>query len=223
MKKIISYSLWGDNPKYCVGAIKNAHQRQNFYPDWISRFYVHEDVSKKYVEELNSLKNTEVIIKTTKADWKGMFWRFEAISDEDVSVMICRDTDSRLSERETEAVKEWLDSPMLFHIMRDHPYHNAFVLGGMFGVKKGLLDDMKDLCDNFSQKDEYGTDYQFFESIKNRISPLETMVHDEFRGGLTFPTERKNFEYIGEIFDEKDYHNPEHKNALIHILKNVSR
>ena len=56
MKKIISYSLWGDNPKYCVGAIKNAHQRQNFYPDWISRFYVHEDVSKKYVEELNSLE-----------------------------------------------------------------------------------------------------------------------------------------------------------------------
>jgi len=37
MKKVISYSIWGDNPKYATGAIK-------IYPDWICRFYVGQSV-----------------------------------------------------------------------------------------------------------------------------------------------------------------------------------
>jgi len=214
MKKIISYSLWGDNPKYCVGALKNAEMRKIFYPDWIARFYVHKDVDKKYIEKLKSTDNTEIIIKEGSADWTGMFWRFEAISDEDVSVMICRDTDSRLSHREVAAVKEFEESGMMFHIMRDHPYHNAFVLGGMFGVKKGLIDDMKDLCQNFSQTNQYGTDYKFFDSIKNRIPLFLTMTHDEFRGGLNFPTLRKDFEFVGEVFDENENHVENHRLAI---------
>ena len=47
MKKIISYSLWGNDPKYCVGAVKNALLRGKIYPNWISRFYVHKDVDQK--------------------------------------------------------------------------------------------------------------------------------------------------------------------------------
>ncbi len=219
MKKIISYSLWGDDPKYCVGAVKNAELRKRFYPDWISRFYVHKNVDKAYVDQLKSVEGTEVIIKTNKADWTGMFWRFEAISDNNVSIMICRDTDSRLSLREASAVKEFEESGMVFHIMRDHPYHNAFVLGGMFGIKKGLIDDMKDLCDDFSQTDNYGTDYKFFDSIKNRIPPFLTMVHDEFRGGLNFPTERVGLEFVGEVYDENNNYTEEHKTPLMDSLK----
>lgn len=214
MKKIISYSLWGNNPKYCVGAVKNAQSFKKFYPDWVARFYVHKDVDQEYINQLTASKDVEVVIKTSKADWTGMFWRFEAISDQDVSVMICRDTDSRLSLREAEAVKEFEQSGMMFHIMRDHPYHNAFVLGGMFGVKKSLIDDMKDLCDNFSQTNEYGTDYKFFDSIKNRIPSFLTMIHDEFRGGLNFPTKRKDFEFVGEVFDENENCDPSHKLAI---------
>lgn len=39
IKKIIAFSLWGDNPKYTVGAIKNAKLTSEIYPGWISRFY----------------------------------------------------------------------------------------------------------------------------------------------------------------------------------------
>ena len=161
-KKIISFSLWGDNPKYCVGAIKNAELQKKIYPNWICRFYVHVDVPEKYTSKLKSIENTEVIIEHRKPDWTGMFWRFEAISEDDVSVMISRDCDSRLNEREAEAVSEFMNSDKLFHIMRDHPWHKFNVLGGMFGIKKGLLDNMKDLCASFSQTNNYGTDYRFF-------------------------------------------------------------
>ena len=214
MKKIISYSLWGDNPKYCVGAIKNAEMRDRFYPDWIARFYVHKSVDQKYINKLRSTEGVEVIIKDGPADWTAMFWRFEAISDEDVEIMICRDTDSRLSDREAQAVKEFENSPCLFHIMRDHPYHNAFVLGGMFGVKKGILDDMTTLCEDFQSSDVYGTDYAFFNSIKHRIPSFVTLVHDEFRGGRSFPSPRNNKEFVGDVFDENDNRHPDYYKLL---------
>ena len=38
MKKIIAFSLWGDQPKYTVGAIKNADLAKEIYPDWTCRF-----------------------------------------------------------------------------------------------------------------------------------------------------------------------------------------
>jgi len=34
MKKIISFSLWGDNPVYTQGAIRNAELAKEIYPDW---------------------------------------------------------------------------------------------------------------------------------------------------------------------------------------------
>ena len=65
-----------------------------------------------------------------------MFWRFEPAGEEDVDVMISRDTDSRLNLREKFAVEEWLESDKGFHIMRDHPHHGYPVLGGMWGANK---------------------------------------------------------------------------------------
>lgn len=219
MKKIISYCLWGNDPKYCIGAIKNAEQREEFYPDWISRFYIHKDVPTEYIKTLKCIKNTEIFIKDEPDDWTGMFWRFEAISDNDVDIMICRDTDSRLSNREALAVSDFENSSMMFHIMRDHPHHNAFVLGGMFGLKKGLIDEMKQLCFDFKKTNQYGTDYLFFDSIKNKIPAFLTMTHDEFRGGLSFPTKRNNWEFVGEVYDENDNYVKEHKEALINYFK----
>ena len=201
-KKIISFSLWGSNPKYCAGAIRNAELRKTIYPDWICRFYVHENVPEEYICQLKCFDRTEVIIEARKPDWTGMFWRFEAISDNDVSVMISRDCDSRLSRREAGAVSEFMDSDKLFHIMRDHPWHKFNVLGGMFGVKKGLLDNMKELCAQFSQTDSYGTDYLFFDSIIQDIPHNSIMTHDPFFAKTKFPTDRSGYEFVGQVFDE---------------------
>lgn len=34
-----------------------------------------------------------------------------------------RDSDGVFLDREIEAVYEWLRSPAIFHVMRDHPWH----------------------------------------------------------------------------------------------------
>ena len=35
MKNIISFCLWGDNPIYTIGAIRNAELAQEIYPGFV--------------------------------------------------------------------------------------------------------------------------------------------------------------------------------------------
>ena len=77
----------------------------------------------KVIDIINKLLalGSEIRILPVPGDWSGMFWRFAAIDDHDVEVMLSRDTDSRLTLREKAAVDDWLSSGKLFHVMRDHP------------------------------------------------------------------------------------------------------
>ena len=96
--KVLSFSLWGDNPKYTVGAIKNSELAKKFYPDWEMRLY-HNDSVPDYV--LEELKGNNVTLVNTEQDlthWNAL-WRFMPVS-EDIECMISRDCDS-VSLRET--------------------------------------------------------------------------------------------------------------------------
>jgi len=212
--KLISFSLWGTDLKYLQGAVKNAELAQEIYPDWVCRFYVGSSVPYPFILKLQSMNNVQVVEKPSFGDWKGMYWRFEPASENDVEVMISRDTDSRLSYREKAAVDEWINSDKGFHIMRDHPWHKFPVLGGMWGAKKGAIPDMSRLINTFSQEDKYGTDYEFF---AQEIIPLikeNVLVHDEFFEGKRFPTVRHGFDFVGRVFDENEDTVEEHDVAL---------
>ena len=124
-KKVIAFSLWGDKPMYTIGAIRNAEISPEIYPGWICRFYIGQSTPNEVVEKLSSLEHVEVVMMPEEGNSIGMFWRFLAASDPEVSVVISRDTDSRLNEREKLAVDQWLASDKIFHIMRDHPAHGV--------------------------------------------------------------------------------------------------
>ena len=81
--KLITFSLWGNDPKYCIGAIKNADLAKSIFPEWKCRFYVGESTDKKYVKKLKRL-GSEVIEMEEEGDWCGMFWRFYAACEDDV-------------------------------------------------------------------------------------------------------------------------------------------
>ena len=101
-KKIISFSLWGNNPKYVKGAIRNAELGIKYFPGWICRFYIGNSTligSSNDIQLLKSIDNVEIITMEEEGDWTGMFWRFYPIADKDVTVMISRDVDARLSYR----------------------------------------------------------------------------------------------------------------------------
>ena len=212
MKKIISFSLWGNNPKYTIGAIKNAELSKIIYPDWICRFYCGKSVPSDIIEKLKTYNNVEVIEMEENGDWTGMFWRFYACEDSDV--MISRDTDSRLNLREKNAVDEWLTSDKDFHIMRDHPYHNTLILGGMWGVRNGVLKNILTLIENYNKGDFWQVDQNF---LREKIYPIvvnTTYVHDSYHNfnlwSKKFSTERINQEFVGDVFNENDIRHPEY-------------
>ncbi len=204
MKKVISFSLWGDNPKYCVGAVKNAALARIYYPQWVCRYHIGASTPKSYIEQLNAEPNTELILKPEMGDWTGMFWRFEDASDSSVDIMISRDTDSRLNAREAAAVEEWINSDKIFHIMRDHPYHGTEILGGMWGVKNPHLSQMKCLIDEYRKGDFWQVDQNF---LKEKIWPIinmNYMSHDEYFEKCPWPLERESNRFVGQAFEADD-------------------
>ena len=204
MKKIISFSLWGDDPKYCVGAVKNSDLALIHYPGWICRFHIGTSTPAKYIKELQERENVEVVLREESGDWTGMFWRFLDASDTSVDVMISRDTDSRLNHREANAVKEWISSNRKFHIMRDHPLHRTEILGGMWGVRDRYLGDMKHLINHYVKGNFWQVDQNFLKEIIYPIINNNCFIHDEFFDKKAFPTDRKRGFFVGQAFDEND-------------------
>ena len=216
LKKIISFSLWGQDLKYLVGAVKNCDLAKSIYPGWICRFYIAQSVPQSFVTQISQRNNTEIVMMPEWGDWKALYWRFRAADDKDVDVVISRDTDSRLNKREAEAVNQWIESNKSFHIMRDHPYHRFLVLGGMWGAKKHTFENLGSLIDSFQTSDAYGTDYDFWQKVGLKsISEDQIMIHDEFfSANCSFPSARDGLEFVGKVFDENDETVIEHEKAL---------
>jgi len=224
MKNIIAYSLWGEHPMYWIGALKNIEQAKNYFPGWICRFYIDKDCKQ---ELINTIKgdSVEVILVDSKDSFHGMFWRFWASEDNDVDIFLSRDCDSRFSIREINAINEWLISDKDFHIMRDHPYHTVPILGGMWGCRNGIMRkiNLSKLIENWGKYERKGIDQDFLGEIVYPLVKNNTFEHSEFNlnfGVQTrrFPTERINYEFVGDVYDENDLRHPEYWK----IIKNIT-
>lgn len=233
-KKVIAFSLWGSTPKYTVGALRNAELAEHLYPGWVCRFYVGASTAQANLERLTLRENVEIVRFDDPGNWRASVWRFFAAADEDVEVMISRDTDSRPTERERDAVNEWLASKKNFHIMRDHPFHAQWpILAGMWGVRGGLLRNIKALLekhffDRFKTYD-WGVDQVFLARNVHPLVATHALVHDDISPELPwdvvserrrFPTVRRDYEFVGQVFDEQDHTMESDVDALrMHLQK----
>lgn len=209
--KYISYSLWGKEPIYNVGIIRNAEQYKEIYTDWQMIVYHNNSVPIETIKKLNELG-----VKCINAEGKtyGMFWRFYATDIEDADYVIFRDADSRLSIREKLAVDEWIESGKTLHVMRDHPAHyipygtnSKGILGGMWGIKKQEIkfeQEINIFCMRqgilTNNNKFYGSDQAFLKSIYIFYND-DMCVHDEFFDKKPFPIPRENGRFIGERID----------------------
>lgn len=206
MKKVIAFSLWGNDSRYTGGALQNVSLASIFYPDWICRFYVGKSTlnSTEFMNSLKSNDKVEIIEMEEEGNWTGMFWRFYSAADPTVDVMISRDTDSRLGFREKAAVDEWLESDKDFHIMRDHPYHGTPILGGMWGVKGKIISDIEQISKDYKPGNFLQTDQIFLRNVIYPKIKHTTIVHDEFFEKINFPQKsgsRDINHFVGQAYD----------------------
>ena len=208
MKKIISFTIWGSDYRYLGGALQNVELAKHFYPGWICRFYLGESTNPDFRSELLTHSNVEVIdMSGQKEDCSATLWRFKAICDPDVEVMIVRDVDSRLHQRDVDVVNEWLNSDKLFHIIRDHNAHNVPIMAGMWGCKKGIVDNIDVAIDAYNAGPTRGVDQNF---LMTKIYPRirdNCIVHDSCcskESDKPFPShtkERTQHHFIGQAYD----------------------
>lgn len=181
MKSLIAYSLYGNQPRYTIGAIKNATIATRIAPDFTLRFYVGESVPDWVVSTLRLFPNVEIIPMLGGEDGRAMFWRFYALADLNFDYILVRDCDARLNERELVMHQEFIDSGKDFHIIKDHPTgHNYLISGGLFAAKKVVLHDIHKLIQAWEPKATYGDDMNFLHKIIfNRIIG-DALIHDEY-------------------------------------------
>lgn len=135
MKRVVSFSLYGNRPVYVEGAVENAKLVAELLPGWVARFYV--DRNHPVIPRLRG-RGAEVVEQEPSPDSRGMFWRFEALFDPEVERFISRDTDSRILQRDVVTLRDWITSGKPYVLWRDHPAHlrGYPVLGGMWGARR---------------------------------------------------------------------------------------
>lgn len=133
--KLISFALFGEDPKYRTGMLANVRAAPHFYPGWKLIIYCDRINHDALAQEALGDAVECVLQKDTSQGFEGANWRFLAALRAEADVILFRDADSIFSKREVDAVNEWLDSKKDTHIIRDHPYHRAPVMAGLFGVR----------------------------------------------------------------------------------------
>jgi hypothetical protein len=214
MKQVISYSLYGKDLRFMVGAIKNAQLAQVFFPGFTVRFYVGASVPTWVRSTLWLFDNVEMVDVDLPENSLARMWRFKAICDPTVDVVLSRDCDARLSLREAEAHQEFLDSGFGFHIIRDHPTgHGYLISAGMFACRTKDLHFFQKIWDETPLRDTYMQDQEF---MAHQIYPhvaSNCLIHDEYYNYMpTPPSIKKRIErnrvntvcHIGAALDEND-------------------
>ena len=202
-KRVVSYCLYGTNPLYIQGALRNVKLVPSIYPGWTPRVYVSQEIGPSDIDSLVEC-GAEVIRKERKGPIDGMFWRFLPVGDSSIEAVIIRDTDSRPTYREAAAVEQWLASGKTLHLMRDHPEHRVAIMGGMWGCRGGAVPDMQALIERWGVWARKGQDQVFLREVVYPRFERDLLVHSELYSFgdelcLPFPVPRSRGEYVGAV------------------------
>ena len=201
--KILAFSLYGQDPVYTIGAVKNALLHKKIFVDWEMRVYHNNTVPKKILEQLQD-NNVTLINVGEDTGYRGSLWRFLP-AGENIERFISRDTDSRISKRDECAVEEWIESDKNFHIIREHPIgHNWVINAGMWGCKGNVLTNQSSIMNDFlSRFDSKAMNRSSFNDDNNSTKDLDRKLDD--------------FAFIGESIDENDEPRGDQRTPIINL------
>jgi len=129
--------------KYFAGIRENLSLVKQLYPGYVMRLYY--EAGPEVKTKLCRLACSEPSLDLCPANGVPklgnatkvypLLWRFLPAIDPQVDIFLSRDLDSRLNNREVAAVNQFLQSEKNIHIMRDHPAHEAVMMGGTWAAK----------------------------------------------------------------------------------------
>jgi len=215
MVKVFSFTLFGNDAKYCKGLLKNVQLIEKKFPDWEVWVYCGDGIAEDHFFLLNEYPCVKLI--PTHAD--GMvnkFYRFFAIDDPSVEICIIRDADSRLYERDEACIREFVESDRLSHIIRDHPNHHHKMMAGMWGIRKEAIkhclqgSGIRALFEYWKQvwpSDTFWSDTDFLCQMLYPQLVQNALIHDETQHfepphmKRPFQIPLKDDDFVGQVYE----------------------
>ncbi|MGA3005375.1 MAG: tetratricopeptide repeat protein [Acetobacteraceae bacterium] len=138
---VISYCLWGNEPRYLAPLQESVRILPHLFPAWSMRVYYDTTVDHHYITDLGKrgVQLRQMILPQGQPGYRRLLWRFEVIRDPSVQRFLIRDADALLNIKERVAVDAWLQSDYYFHAMRDWHSHTDLILAGMWGGVGNIL------------------------------------------------------------------------------------
>jgi len=181
-KNVLAFSLWGKAPFYAYGAMINLKLSRTVYPGWSCRYYVGADVPKPAVD---FLRDNGADVRNIEDEYPGvgLFQRFLVMNDRSVGRFLVRDCDARLSKPEAVLVRQWIDSGLPFHAVRDHVMHNELMIGCLWGGRTDTGIDIVELMRRYfggSPNAKYGQDQRMLGRMLWPLIRSHCLVHDKY-------------------------------------------
>lgn len=182
-RRLISFSLYGDDAKYCETAVLNCLAAKQHFPGFICRFHVDDSVPAAILRRLEEQGAEIVWMSARQGELFPTAWRFLPLDDQTADVVLVRDVDSLLDAREAWCVQEWIESGKPFHIIRDDCCHTELILAGLFAARAGVLGRIEEHLARFiNAAGDRGTGrYSDQLFLRERIWPLvrdHAVTHD---------------------------------------------
>jgi hypothetical protein len=183
LRKVVSFSLYGNIYSYIQGLSENGKRINKIYPDFWIYVYLGNDFDKSVLDgRFDDIKNL-LFIETGKSGHEVMSYRFFSIDRPEVGISFSRDLDSIINLRDQYCINEFIKSDKKFQIIRDCESHGLEIPGGMWGIKKGLLNfKIQDKLFEFKLKNklEFGSDQLFLSEYIYPVVKNNSLVFDEY-------------------------------------------
>jgi len=179
---VISFSLWGNAPFYCYGAMINLVLSRTVYPGWSCRYYVDATVPRPCVA---FLVDNGADVRNIEDEYPGvgLFQRFLVMNDRSVGRFLVRDCDARLSAAEADLVRQWIESGYPFHAVRDHVLHNELMIGCLWAGRTDCGIDIVELMKLYfagTPNARYGHDQFMLGRFLWPLIRSRCLVHDKY-------------------------------------------
>lgn len=176
----ISFSIWGTNPRYLRGALRNALLIPELYPGWRARFHFDDSLPEEFIALLQGLGAEMQPMPAGQSLRQKLCWRFLVANDPGVGRFLVRDCDSVVSQREVRAVEHWLSSDSWFHVMRDWWSHTDPILAGLWGGISGVLPDLQPMLTGYtpSALETANVDQWFLRDVLWGSIRPHALIHD---------------------------------------------
>ena len=208
-KRVFSYCVFGNQPKYCLGMVKNLDQIKKLFPNYETWITIGNDVPQSYIDIYSSYKN----VKLTRYDINSIritAYRLFPLDNPLVEILFTRDADSRFSERDIWCMNQFIKSDCKIYTVRDHSWQQSHIQMGQSGFRNlGDIDIQTGHC-KFTRKHSNNIDYysndQVFATEYIYMKYLHSiLVFSEY---IQFPGEnlrkieidrKNNFDFCGNV------------------------